>query len=111
MITSKLSVRSALVSMSLIVFGAIGLGACAAPVGTGEEGTTADDEQVGEAHEAISQCCYGILTCPTTGHHYSWYTGLTSCGPIDEKYSTQAQACNNACTVACTNQQLGCSAN
>jgi hypothetical protein len=41
MITSKLGVRSALVSLSIALFGAIGLAACAAPVSTGEESTPA----------------------------------------------------------------------
>jgi hypothetical protein len=111
MFNTKLAVRSALVSMSLALFGALGLAACAAPVSTGEEEATADEEQVGAAKEALQQCCYGTLTCPTTGHHYSWYTGPISCGSSDEKYTVQATACNSACTQPCTNVQLGCTTN
>jgi hypothetical protein len=111
MIINKLAVRSALVSMSLALFGAVGLAACAAPVSTGEESAPADEEQVGAAQDALQTCCYGVLTCPTTGHQYSWYTGPISCGSSDEKYTLQATACNSACTLPCKNTQLGCSTN
>jgi hypothetical protein len=112
MISNKFGVRSALVSFSLIVFGAIGLAACAAPVGPEEDGVTAGEEQVGAAQEAIlTQCCYGTLTCPTTGAHWAWYTGTADCGPSDERYSVASQACNNACVAACTSHKDGCFAN
>lgn len=111
MITNNLGVRSALVSLSLVVFGAIGLAACAAPVAQDEEAVSAEQEQVGAAQEALGQCCYGYFTCPTTGHHYAWYTGPVSCGDSTEIYTVAATACNNACAPACVKTQTGCTPN
>ncbi len=110
MITSKLGVRSALVSFALVVFGALGLAACAAPVAPEEEeAVSAGEEQVDSTQEAlVPTCCYGSLTCPTTGHHYAWSTSSPSCPQIDPKYSVASAACNNACVDACTSVTLSC---
>ena len=109
--TTKIGVRSALVSFALVVFGSLGLAACAAPVAPEEEEAVSagGEEQTDSTQEAIVQpCCYGYLTCPTTGLHYEWSTTSPACPQIDPKYSTASAACNNACVATCTSVTTFC---
>lgn len=104
-----LSVKSTLVSALLALVAVTGFAACAAPVDSGDEQGAAATEQVGEAKEAITDCCYGYWICPTTGATVDWASGPRSCATEGElTYSGAHTACNAACSASCTVVQTEC---